>query len=133
MTFQTERESLEEFFVNNYTLPAGVERYFENVPDVRDASPHIVMSVRSGDQNEGSFGTENVLFRNEGFVVFEVYGSLNEGTGEALGIVDGIAAIWRKQRIGGIMIKGLTVNRIGERNGWYQINLLVNFQRDEFF
>ena len=132
MTFNAERQAIEQFFETNYTPPAGVNIYHESVPNVIDTAINITLLVRSGEQSQIGLDATSALFRNEGFIVFEVRTPIQRGSGDALNIIDDISELFRKQEFSGITIGSMVPDRIGIRDNWFQVNLLINFRRDEF-
>lgn len=134
MSYLAERISIENFFNTNYTPPAGVDLFFENIPiPEQNNDPYIVLLVRDGTAFQGSMGgSVNNLFRNNGFAICEIRHLIDTGTNAALTIADDIANVFRAQQFDGITMLAPTIDRIGDRNGWYQVNVLTNFRRDVF-
>lgn len=46
---------------------------------------------------------------------------------------DTIAGLFRAQTFGGVSCEDASVVRVGSANGWFQVNVLVRFRRDERF
>ena len=134
MSFNTERQDIESFFNTNFTPPPGVGVFYENIPiPNNNTSPYVTLLVRTGGEAQASLGSSTDLFRNSGFIVIEIRHDLDSGTAAALSIADTVSDLFRAQQIGNrITIINITPDRIGSRNGWYQINVLIEFRRDDF-
>lgn len=133
MSYDQERQDIEQFFVANYTLPPSVDLFFENTPiPQNNEQPYIKLLVRDGTAFQASLGGQVNVKRNNGFVVCEIRHTQDIGTGNALRMADDIAAVFDSEQFGTNRITMLvpTVDRIGNRDGWYQVNVLTEFRRD---
>lgn len=65
---------------------------------------------------------------NKGLFVIQIFTPLNGGSGRAYELVDMLSAIFANQQFSDIICYAAETQRIGDdENGWYQLNLNINF------
>jgi len=112
---------------------------FENTPDstalisAKNAkSPWIRFVIRDGDGRLQTIGSNSRLDRYAGVLLISIFVAQQIGTKLAREHADSIAAIWRGYSGASCVSFGTPfINIIGETDGWFQINVTVNFQNDE--
>lgn len=101
----------------------------QGVPFARATVNHV-----DGRQGALTNDTGNDLFERTGFLTLQTFGPLASGKG--LTIAEGLAnialkAFEGKASPGGIWFGNCRVNEVGVTDGWYQINVIVEFSYDE--
>lgn len=90
--------------------------------------------VRFVDDNAGarqvSLG-DNPRFRYRGLVTVQAFLKPNTGTSRAMELFDLVTEIFRAQKVGSVQFEVPRMNTVGDRDGWYQVNFLCPYYRDE--
>jgi hypothetical protein len=74
---------------------------------------------------------DNPLYRYVGMVTVQIFVKPNAGEARALELCDFVTALFRDQRINGTQFRVPQPNKIGVRDGWYQVNAVCHYYRDE--
>lgn len=130
MTFEAERQALEERFETNWTetdvkwpnvkfSSKGKDEFvaFNNVPDMG---------------KEKSLGTDPVLNRYYGHVVIQIFVTPNSGAARALQLADLVSDIWRNVKFGEFTVQTPSLAIVGVNDGWYQVDVVSPYYRDSF-
>lgn len=96
-------------------------------------APWVRMTIQNGDANVACVGGSTIRYRHDGSVIVEIWTPLGEGDGEARELGDLAASIFRGWESGGLRFWAPRVVPLGERNGWYRVNMIAPFQRDTDF
>lgn len=136
MNFEEFREFAETKFNTDWTT-TPID--WENAPDsaaltaAKGAkSPWVRFVIREGDGVLQTIGSPSRLDRYAGALIISVFVAQLTGTGTARTYADDIADIWRGYA-GADCVKFRTpfMTVVGETDGWFQINVTVNFQNDK--
>ena len=74
---------------------------------------------------------DNPLYRYRGMVTVQVFVKPSVGEGRVLALCDNVTTLFRDKRISGIQFGVPQPNKIGTRDGWYQVNVICPYYRDE--
>ena len=108
-----------------------VEIAYPNVPyAATHGTPFVRVTINWGNQRPASVGGANNIYRTVGVVQVQVFADEGTGPREALGIADNVVASLRGLTVSGVRLKGTTLQTIGARRGWYQINATTPFEFD---
>ena len=131
MTFQAAEIAIQQRLRDNWTTtPISYDNSdFSAQNDV----PYIHLSVIDGFASQVDWGKPTNTYRHLGVIVCQIFVPIGVGTGLAKGYADSIAAIWRSARFSGITCLTPRVEKVGEIGSWFQINVTVDFRRDEIF
>lgn len=84
------------------------------------------------DTKQITFGDIQNIHRAHGLVIVQVFSPLNIGDSEAMTIADAVAKIFRNWCGTTVRCREAAKRVIGpDGHGWYQVNVIVPFQRDE--
>lgn len=101
-----------------------------------DRSPWIRISVTPGTSFvaslNGPAGPGKPAYRYPGVIIGQVFTKIGIGPGEAQRLADKFADIFRGEDFDGVQCREASFNRVGERDGWYQINVSVSFYLTNF-
>jgi hypothetical protein len=128
MTYTTEKNVIEAYLNANFT---GVRLAYEN-DEMTDVSVNewIRVSIQNADAFQASLGS-NPLFRYLGILYFQIFTRPDIGSGRAIEIADMLSALFRAVKVSGITFKTPKLQKLGVRNGWYQVNLSTAFSRED--
>jgi hypothetical protein len=127
MSFLTQKSTLESFIQANLV---GTNVVFENQSQGNKVSEWVRVNILNPDSRQISLGN-NPYFRYLGLLIFQIFIKPNVGSGRAMEIADQITALFRGKTISGMTFKPPVINPVGESGGWYQVNVSVNFSREE--
>ncbi len=75
--------------------------------------------------------TTGPRIRGDGFILVAVFSPYRQGTSPALGLADNVATLMNMWQSGNLTTKVATIERIGQNEEWYQVNVLIPFIYDE--
>lgn len=101
--------------------------------DKPDNAPWARMTVRSTGARVASIGGPVQRHRHDGDIILEVWVPEGIGTGKAKELADLGCGIIRGKEEGGITVWSARAIPLGVRDGWYRINVIGSFSRDEDF
>ena len=138
MSFDDERNSLESRFNTQwatYTTSADVPIAWDNVEYAPvTGTTFIRFSVYPGDAYQVSLG-DRPLHRVVGIIDIGIFVPQGQGTETARDLADIAAEIFRnwQDTTNKIRCRSPYLTRIGEEEGWFQMNVTVPYIRDELF
>lgn len=96
-------------------------------------TPWIRFTIRDGGGELITVGSDSRLDRFVGLLIIQIFVAQKTGTGQARRYADQLSGFW-KGYAGQPCVQILTpsINVIGENEGWFQINVNIPFQNDEF-
>lgn len=98
-----------------------------------DKQEWVRLSIAEALSTQASLGNPGAnLYRDAGVATVQIFVEVNEGDGLAYEIADDIAAIFRSQRIGGLLLRTPSTSPVGPDGAWYQRNVTVPFSADTF-
>lgn len=108
---------------------------FESVPFREMADAYVALFIRDGEGNQISLGTP-ALRRWPGIVIIQVLVKEDTSTRVARGYADTIAAIFDRVQFsvdgsGTITCATPSIQIIGTRDGYFQLNVTVPYHRDK--
>lgn len=129
MSYSDEAKYIEQRFATNWGSTTPVR--YENADfDPPAASAWVELRVVSGPSVKLNIESA-ALRRYVGIISINIYVPANTGTRTARGYIDTAAAIFKGATFNGIVCRDPRVTVLGERDGWFIINLSTEFQRDE--
>ena len=128
-----EAETIRDWFVAEWDSTVAIHIY-ENQKFTKPTAAHWArLTIRSQEGRPASIGGPSVRYRHDGNIILEVFAPEGTGDGRARELVDEGLAIIRGREEGGIIVWTARAIPIGVRDGWYKINGLGLYQRDEDF
>lgn len=73
----------------------------------------------------------DLTFRYNSILYVQVFVSPDSGSGRSMELVSEITNLLRAKTINGLTFKVPTYQDVGTKNGWYQINVLTEFYRED--
>lgn len=134
MSYSSIRKAIQSHLVAN--LSTGVvpvnRRAWDNVvfSIPTDNTPWIRVSVLNNVSKYASIGSTKKA-RREGLVSVQVFVPTDTDTNAAYTIVDAVVAVFETKLLNGIIFRSPNVREIGSNEGWFQINIAVEFRADE--
>jgi len=101
--------------------------------DKPDNGPWARMAIQSRGAEVASIGGPAVSFRHTGDVVVEIFVPEGVGDGRGRALADLACDILRGKQDGGIVVWNARAIPLGVHDGWYRINVIGPYQRDEDF
>lgn len=130
MGFQSSQAAIEVLFGDNWSYTPIT---YEGVTyDPKEVDEYVRISVQEPGGNQGSCGTQNVLFRYRGTFQVQIFIRDGQGSGRALELADLVTPIFRSKIVNGIHYGVPAVVKVGPSNAWYQVNVICEFYREEF-
>lgn len=132
--FDDERQAIEKRLGDNWaTTPIK----YENAPFKETQSPYVAVFVRRGEGLQASLGTVP-LRRWPGLIIVQIFVKAQTGTQTALAYANTIGAIFERQEFsagasGLIRCRVASATIVGERHGWFQVNVTVPYHRDKAY
>lgn len=139
MSFSAERKAIEVYFTEAWknSIHSAVPIAYENVafPPNGD-KPWIALYVIPGEGNQMSIGT-TPLQRWTGIITIQVFVRAGTGTQAAREIADTVAGIlnlveFSTDESGTLRTRTPQLRTVGVNDGWYQLNVVIPYQRDKF-
>lgn len=128
MGFQSSAAQVFQQFKTAWThTPIVFENEFYDPTNVEE---WIRYTDHTSSARRASLGN-NALFRYRGIVAIQTFTKPSIGKGRALELSDYVTNIFRDQKIGATQFYVPYPNVIGTRDGWYQVNVLSPYYRDE--
>jgi len=128
VSFFQGQATTEQYFNDNWDhTPIAYDNvYFE--PQAVDEWVRFTDSNAGGRQ--ASLG-DNPLYRYRGIVTIQVFVKPNTGAARYLELADFITGMFRSQRVSGVQFEVPRPVKVGDRDGWCQVNVLCPYYRDE--
>ena len=127
MSWEEEYFTIEDYFNNNWIeTPIAVDNAGFTPPAT---GSWVKLYVISGEGNLISLGP-NARTRNTGVISVQIYAELNSGVTDVRGLADQAAQIFQNESFDGITCRAASMEHIGEKDGRYQLNVNIPFQRD---
>ena len=131
--FEQERQAIEERLASNYTaLPIR----FENAPFRETSTAYCALFIRRGEGRQVTLGDGAQHHRWTGLIIVQVFYPEDTGTAAALQQATTIGDIFRRQEFsvsgsGLIRCRVPSIETVGVRNGWFQVNITTPYLRDK--
>jgi len=128
MSFLTAKIELEQYFAANYS---GTPVEYENAPlsDFSNLTEWVRFITTSASASQMSFGL--VAYRYTGVIAAQIFIKPDIGSRRAYEISDLISNVFKSKVIGSYVFKVPEAIVVGESEGWYQVNLIIPFWRQE--
>jgi len=132
MSFSDERAAIESRFSANWTT-TDIKR--DGVPFTQpdNDTAWVAITVENASEEETTIGS-NARHVFRGNIIVQVFTPPHAGSDLARQYADTIATIWRRQEFssgssGTIWCRTPGIRVIGETDGWYQINVVTEYER----
>lgn len=89
-------------------------------------TPYVEVRHRPAISTQRSLGTN--IYKYAGFVSFNVYYPQQLGTQPALALIDDIETIFKDPGLEAFHFYPATIERVGEMEGWYVINITIPYK-----
>lgn len=109
---------------------AGIDIVHDNEQYAGPNLEWLRVSVLPATGKQKSMG-DSPTFRYYGVLAIQIFTKPNTGSGRALEISDMITSLLRAKRLNGIQFFVPTTNKVGVDLGWYQVNVLTEFYRED--
>lgn len=130
MSLTTLKTSLESKFNTDWSNQTNIS--WDNVEfDSREVSEWVRFNVLFGDEVQASLGGSVNTFRLHGVVIVQIFVEPNSGAKRATELADNVGDIWRAVVVNSAVFKTPKIKVIGFNQGWYQINVSIEFHNDE--
>ena len=103
----------------------------EFLPTMQEA--FVRVTIIPGSEDQIGIGDADNMYRKVGVVFFSVFVPKNEGSRPAWTHVDNLMVLFRGLEVSGIRFRNSEFNEVGEAEGWFQVNLSIAFESDEYF
>lgn len=132
MGYETEANEIRSHFDTEWADETPVD--WPNTAFAKpDRDPWIRFRIRPADAGQADMAS-SPRFRHDGAVIVQVFVREHTGDGRAKELADKAAAIFRRTTIGSSVFRTPRANDIGpDGRGWYQINVIAPYYRDEVF
>ena len=91
-----------------------------------------MLRILNADADQISLGSDP-YYRNVGVISIAVMTPEGIGSATAKGYCDALSAIFRSAQFSGILCRTPRIEEVGNMDGYYQIQVITEFQRDETF
>ena len=126
-TYETLLETIRKRIHDNIT---GYPIAWDNVSfEPSGAATWLRATVELGESVQVELGATST-YRRPGNVVFQIFTQPDTGDEEWTQIADMIQEFFRGQSEDGITWRTPTINKVGERQGWWQVNVTCPFYSD---
>lgn len=131
MSFEDTDKAIEVRLSTNWsTTPIK----YENAPFVETVAAYVALFIRGGEGTQISLGSPSVQ-RWPGLIILQVFVPENTGVRKAKEYADDLKPIFDRAQFssgnsGTITCRTASVETIGAKNGWCQVNVTVPFRRD---
>jgi hypothetical protein len=141
--FVDERSAIEQRFYTQWAAITPIK--FENVEFVQpEASPWVSLIIQRGSGDQIDIGTSNPTHRYNGVINVQIFtpqltGTRSQGSTAADALADKVSGIFRNAQfssgaLGTIRCRTPRIVVSGnDPYGWYQINVLTPYVRDQNF
>ena len=93
---------------------------------------YVRFSIANGDSKLMDIGSEIKTYRNIGIIYLSLFCPPNTGNGQIMIQADNMANIFRSWNGQSVKCRTPSIKHIGTvSDGWYQVNVVIPFQRDE--
>ena len=132
MAFADERTAIEtRFDTQMAALFPDVPRLYDNaVADDAPGDEFFRLTIHPADARQITLG-DAPLHRFDGFIKIAVFVGAGTGTVRARTLGDAAASVFKNAAFSGIQCRTPRLERVGEKNGWFQMAVTVRFWRDE--
>lgn len=100
-------------------------------PVSSDVTEWVRLVVRNGDAEKKNISSANNKYRYKGVIFLQIFTKEGTGSGRANEIADIAAPIFRDKIYSNIHFSVPAVTKVGNSNGWYQVNLNCGFYRED--
>lgn len=129
MSYAQSQADIESYFDANWLF---TQIAWRNVKfDPKGLTEWVKLTTRSNESFQASMGADVNVYRYEGTLIVQLFGELNKGSGRLAELTDRVCDLFRSKRIGNITFRVPQVIDVGTQDGWYQINVICDFYRDE--
>lgn len=130
MNTEQERQVLESRFASNWT---ETSIKWNNVHfDVSGVTEFVTITLIPYDSEQAQIGNFQDLYRYYSIISTQIFTLPNIGSKRAYDLADLASDIWRTNSIGFLTIESPELIEMGVVEGWFQLNLLHPYYRNEY-
>ena len=134
MGFADVRRAIEERFKTNWADVAPI-LYDNSESDIRGRGTWVTLIINEGPGDQITVSNDSPLHRFLGSVIVQIRTPEDQGVGTAYDLADKADIIFRRQVItfgdsGKITFRTPGLQRVGNRDGVFWLNVLAPYQRD---
>lgn len=139
MSYLQEHIALTDWFKTQWSSLTPVQWENTDLRPPRNAQgepdPYVVFTIQNGPSEQIEFGKPTNNYRHNGMVIVQVLVPEDKGTDVVLGLADAVAGIYRSKQFTApnIVLKSPQVGRVGRNSGYYQLNVVIQYHRDDTF
>lgn len=130
-----EAETIRGWFLSEWDSGVPIHIYEnQKFADKPDDEAWARLAIRSRSEGvPAAVGGPQVKYRHPGSIILEIFTPGGVGDGRARELADEGAAIIRARQEDGIIVWTTGAVVLGVRDGWYRINVIGTYTRDEDF
>lgn len=136
MSYLGETSDIETLFTNEWTVehPDVPIEYDNSDHDPGENETYVTLIVLPARASQIELGKPTNNYRHWGNIVVQVHTPRDLGSGRARELADTASGIFRSRHFGaGIIVQTPVVERVGEVEQYYQVNVVAPFWRDAIF
>lgn len=132
MSYEQKRKDIQKFFADNFTGVATDKIAWDNVSfDIpKQEEPWVRLSIQNNISDYVSTGP-NRRTRRKGLVFVQIFVPENSETLISSQLCDDVVDIFETKLLNGVVFFSPNVREIGNSDGWYQVNISVDFYFDD--
>lgn len=132
MTYVSEGAAIRAWFTAEWESGVPIH-LLENseFTDKPENAPWARLAIRPNDVNAVAVGGPVTRYRYDGDIILEIFTPSGTGDGRAKELADLGDTILRGRAEDGIQVWAARAITLGVRDGWYRINVIARYQRDE--
>lgn len=127
MTFEEELLAIDSIFSG---FASGIAQVHENEKYNGSADEWIRLSTQNADGTQRSLG-DDPIYRYRGVCFVQIFTKPDTGAGRSTEITDLVTDLLRSKTLSGITFRVPRMVKVGEKGGWYQVNVLTDFYRED--
>lgn len=131
MSYETERADIENRFATLWgaTCPVAYSNVAFSPPADSEWARLTILDNTTDEIGIGQPGAQ--LHRFQGLIIVSVFSQLNKGEKKARQLADLVFSIFKSADFGSVTTWAPSLTVIGESDGYFQVNVTINFKRDE--
>lgn len=120
-----------DYFVSNWsTTPIDVANGDFRFPQAGSWVRITVNPAGNFSVYDGYTTAAGVEIRETGTITVQIFSPVKQGSGDSVRLADQLFDLFVNKRIGNIKSRVPSVQRIGVREGWYQVNVVIPYSYD---
>ena len=126
MGYDTDRIAIESRFKTIWGNTTAIA--WDNIDfNPSDDTEWVRIAIVPGEEQFVSMGK----MRKVGVIIIQIFVPEFKGSKRSNELIDLTTKTWRNKEFSGIRCREITVNRLGQSNGWFQTNVSIPFWKEE--